>query len=154
MLEKTITLYTPSNMYDKEIIKNQEMLKNKLLCTFVQVEDLNYFIEDITSRHSILYGKIFVLEVKDSEELACTYNLEEPNIDTLPDNTILVHRKKTSNTLYTINALNELIKELNGGVVDTRFRVNWNHYKNTILLTTQGNLKLVKTKIYEIRNVQ
>ena len=28
----------------------------------------------------------------------------------LPENTILVHRKKETNTLYTINALNELIK--------------------------------------------
>jgi len=153
MLEKTTTLYSPSDMYDKDIIENQEMLKNKLLCTFVHHNDLEHFIEDITSRHSILYGKIFVLEIKNSDELACTYNLEEPNIDTLPENTILVHRKKETNTLYTINALNELIKSLNEGVVDTRFRIDWKHYRNTVLLTTQGDLKFLKTKIYEIRNV-
>jgi hypothetical protein len=39
-------------------------------------------------------------------------------------NTILVHRKKETNTLYTINALNELIKKLNGGVVDIAYKVN------------------------------
>ena len=153
MLEKTTTLYSPSDMYDKEILENQEMLKNKLLCTFVHLDDLENFIQDITSRHSILYGKIFVLAIKDSEELACTYNLEEPNIDTLPDNTILVHRKKISNSLYTINALNELIKSLNGGVVDTGFRVDWKHYRNTILLTTQGELKFLRTTIHKIINV-
>jgi hypothetical protein len=62
----------------------------------------------------------------------------------------LVHRKKESNTLYTINALNELIKSLNGGVVDTRFQIDWQHYKNTILLTQQNELKQLRTKIHEI----
>jgi hypothetical protein len=62
----------------------------------------------------------------------------------------LVHRKKESNTLYTINALNELIKSLNGGVVDTRFQIEWQHYKNTILLTQQNELKELKTKIHQI----
>jgi hypothetical protein len=62
----------------------------------------------------------------------------------------LVHRKKESNTLYTINALNELIKKLNGGVVDTRYQVDWQHYKNTILLTQQNELRQLKTKIYKI----
>jgi len=61
-----------------------------------------------------------------------------------------VHRKKESNTLYTINALNELIKKLNGGVVDTRYQVDWQHYKNTILLTQQNELRQLKTKIYKI----
>jgi hypothetical protein len=72
------------------------------------------------------------------------------NIANIPENTILVHRKKESNTLYTINALNELIKKLNGGVVDTRYQVDWQHYKNTILLTQQNELRQLKTKIYKI----
>jgi hypothetical protein len=67
----------------------------------------------------------------------------------LPENTILVHRKKDSNTLYTINALNELIKGLNNGIVDTRYPINWQHYKNTILLTQHDELKQLKTKIYK-----
>jgi len=39
---------------------------------------------------------------------------------------------------------------LNGGIVDTKFRINWQHYRNTILLTQQGDLKLLKTKIHKI----
>jgi hypothetical protein len=97
-----------------------------------------------------MYDKIFVLEVKDNNEYVLTYNIEMANIANIPDNTILVHRKKESNTLYTINALNELIKKLNGGVVDTRFQVDWQHYKNTILLTQQNELRQLKTKIYKI----
>jgi hypothetical protein len=72
------------------------------------------------------------------------------NVNELPENTILVHRKKDSNTLYTINALNELIKNLNGGVVDTKFPIEWQHYRNTILLTQHSELKQLKTKIFKI----
>jgi len=38
-------------------------------------------------------------------------------------NTISLHRKKITNTLYTINALNELIKTINNGVLDTKYQV-------------------------------
>lgn len=140
-------------MYNRDLDETLEMANNKLLCTFVPVDEIDPFIEKLTSRYSIMYNKVFILNVRDSEEYACTYNLEQPDINNIPNNTISVHRKKESNTLYTINALNELIKSLNGGVVDTRFRVNWKHYRNTILLTTQGELKFLRTKIYEIKNV-
>ena len=153
MLEKDTILYSPFDMYDIDTIESQEMLKNKLLCTFVPTEEIDYFIADLTQKHTILYNKIFILNIKDSDEVACTYNLDEMSIDSIPPNTILVHRKKETNTLYTINALNELIKSLNGGVVDTRFRVDWQHYRNTVLLTTQGELRSLKTRIHEIKNV-
>jgi hypothetical protein len=123
---------------------------NKLYCTFIPEEGIDAFISAISSQYTILYNKIFVLEVKNSGEFVCTYNVDQPNINAIPEDTILVHRKKETNTLYTINALNELIKELNSGVVDTRFKINWQHYKNTILLTQQGELKFLKTKIYKI----
>ena len=80
----------------------------------------------------------------------CTYNIDLLNVNEIPQNTILLHRKKESNTLYTINALNELIKKLNGGVVDKKFPIEWKHYRNTILLTQHDELKQLKTKIYKI----
>ena len=104
-------------------------------------------------RSVILYNKIFILHVKSNDEYVCTYNVDQVNINEIPTNTILVHRKKESNTLYTINALNELIKTLNNGVVDTRYKIDWQHYKNTILLTQQQELKLLRTKIYKIVEV-
>mgnify|MGYP005994703893 CR=1 FL=1 len=146
-------LYNLFDMYNRDLDETLEMANNKLLCTFVPTNEIDTFIEDLTSRYSIMYNKVFILSVRDSEEYACTYNLEQPDINNIPANTISVHRKKESNTLYTINALNELIKSLNGGVVDTRFRVDWKHYRNTILLTTQGELRFLRTKIYEIKNV-
>ena len=91
-----------------------------------------------------------VLFVKSTNEYVITYNVDQGNVSSIPANTILVHRKKESNTLYTINALNDLIKKLNGGAVDPSFRINWQHYRNCILLTQHGEVKQLNTKIYKI----
>jgi hypothetical protein len=125
-------------------------LNNKLFCTFTQENLIEDIISDLSYKYTILYNKIFVLEVKDNNEYVITYNIDLTNLANIPLNTILVHRKKESNTLYTINALNELIKKLNGGVVDPKFKIDWLNYKNTILLTQQNELKLLRTKIHKI----
>jgi hypothetical protein len=148
-MEQTTTLYSPFDIYDRET-SNIGDVQNKLFCTFVPLNEVDSFIKEITSEYTILYNKIFVLHIKSNDEYVCTYNVDQPNINNIPENTILVHRKKESNTLYTINALNELIKSLNEGIVDTNFRINWQHYKNTVLLTQQGDLKLLRTKIHQI----
>ena len=106
-----------------------------------------------------MYNKIFVLHIKSNNEYVCTYNIDQGNSSSsldqnqLPLNTIMVHRKKDTNTLYTINALNELIKKLNGGVVDTKFPIDWKHYKNCVLLTQHDELKQLNTKIHKIIEV-
>ena len=154
MNEHTI-LNNPNNMYKVDDFINFNTLNirdlnNRLFCTFTTLEDLDSLIEGLNLKYKIMYNKIFVLHVKSNNEYVCTYNIEQGNISEIPPNTILVHRKKDSNTLYTINALNELIKCLNGGVVDTKFPIEWQHYKNTILLTQHDELKQLKTKIYKI----
>ena len=132
---------------------NIDTLNNKLFCTFTQLEHLDELISSLNNTYSIMYDKIFVLYVKDNDEYVCTYNVDQGNVNAIPDNTILVHRKKEFNVLYTINSLNELIKSLNGGVVNSNYRINWQHYQNTILLTQHGELKQLKTKIHKIVNL-
>ena len=129
----------------------QEQLKNKLFCTFTAKDRLDATLDTITSEYVIMYGKIFVLESEDSDEYLCTYNIEVEQSSTrvLPS-TILLHRKKESNTLYTINSLNILIKSLNEGVLDTTFKIDWQNYKNTILLTQGEDLRRLSTKIFKI----
>jgi hypothetical protein len=97
-----------------------------------------------------MYNKMFVLHIKSNNEYVLTYNIDQGNIDSIPENTILVHRKKEHNVLYTINSLNELIRRLNGGVVDPKFPIDWRHYKNSILLTQNGELKQLQTRIFKI----
>jgi hypothetical protein len=131
------------------------MVGNKLFCTFVAPSKLDETLNILTNKYSILYDKIFVLESIDTDELILTYNIDVVNTNSknaLP-NTILLHRKKESNTLYTINALNALIKELNGGVLDTNYKVKWEDHRNVILLTQEGGLRKVHTKIHNIVKV-
>jgi hypothetical protein len=149
-MEPVMTFDLPYDIYGADNPINLSDLNNKLFCTFTTLDNMEDLIDSLQSKYTIMYNKIFVLEVKNNNEFVLTYNIDHGNISSIPENTILVHRKKESNTLYTINALNELIKSLNGGVVDTRFPINWNHYRNTILLTQQNELRQLKTKIHQI----
>jgi hypothetical protein len=146
ILQENKHMYTG---YDFDSINTRDV-NNKLFCTFTTIEELDELVNAITKAYSIMYNKMFVLYVKSTDEYVVTYNVEQGNVDSIPLNTILVHRKKETNTLYTINALNDLIKKLNGGVVDPSYRVNWQHYKNCILLTNHNELKQLNTKVYKI----
>jgi len=149
ILDNPQHMYKVDDFIDFDPLKIHD-LNNKLFCTFTTLEDLDSLLDGLTSKYKIMYNKIFVLYIKSNNEYVCTYNIDQGNISEIPSNTILVHRKKDSNTLYTINALNELIKTLNGGVVNTRFPIDWQHYRNTIMLTQDNELKQLRTKIYRI----
>lgn len=137
--------------YDFDIPHNNIVdVNNKLFCTFVSEPDIDILVSSIANAYTIMYNKMFVLFIKSTGEYVITYNVEQGNVDMIPENTILVHRKKETNTLYTINALNTLIKALNGGVVDPKFKVDWQHYRNCILLTQGNELRQLNTKVYKI----
>jgi hypothetical protein len=136
--------------YDIDHNFNAADMSNKLFCTFSSEENLEETLSTIQSKYKIIYNKIFVLYSKSQDEYIVTYNIEFGNISNFLENTILVHRKKESNTLYTINSLNRLIESLNGGVLDVNYRVDWNDYKNCILLTKGNELKRVNTKLFRI----
>ena len=136
-------------MYDYNTT-DSDYMNNRLFATFTQQETIDDLINNLSLSYDIMYKKMFVLFIKSTNEYVITYNVEQGNVNSIPSNTILVHRKKESNTLYTINALNDLIKKLNGGVVDQSYKVNWQHYRNCILLTQQGEVKQLNTKIFKI----
>jgi len=131
------------------------MMKTQLLCTFSKKQELEEKLDVIIKCNDILFDKIYVFQnVKDYQQLMCTYNVEydEDFIQGIPD-TISLHRKKNSNTLYTINALNDLIRELNGGKLDKSFPINWDNYRNCLLLTSETGVNKINTKIHKIVKV-
>ena len=130
-------------------------MNNRLYCTFVEHDEVKETSEKIQSSYKVLFDKIFVLESLDGEKIMLTYNVDMGNSQksNIIDNTILVHRKKQTNTLYTINALNELIKSLNNGVLDKSYSINWDDYRNCILLVQADGYKKIYTKIKEIINL-
>ena len=143
--EPQIDIY---NQYD--FITETDFMNNRLFATFTQQDLIEGLINELSSTYNIMYKKMFVLFIKSTNEYVITYNVEQGNVNTIPENTILVHRKKESNTLYTINALNDLIKKLNNGEIDPTYKIEWQNYKNCVLLTQQGEVKQLNTKIYKI----
>ena len=130
-------------------------MNNRLYCTFTTIDAYEEVANTIQTSYVILFNKIFVLENLDGDKIMLTYNVDMNNSSTnnIIDNTILVHRKKQTNTLYTINALNELIKSLNNGVLDKRFPIEWNNYRNCILLVQTEGFSKIDTKVKEIINL-
>lgn len=127
-------------------------MNTQLLCTFTTREDLKDTLHKIRETYHIIYNYIYVLQNKTNlDELFVTYNIDTNyKIYNPLSGTILIHRKKESNTLYTINALNELIKEENGGKLDKSFVLDWEKFRNCIILTNPIGTKRISTRIYEI----
>tara|TARA_R110000822_G_scaffold197202_3_gene335127 strand:+ start:1436 stop:1639 length:204 start_codon:yes stop_codon:yes gene_type:complete len=64
--------------------------------------------------------------------------------------TITINRKKDTETLYSINALNALIREQNDGVLDKAYRVDWAQFTNRLLLTNRdGSFRNVEIKLLQ-----
>ena len=128
-------------------------MKTKLLCTFTNIDDHIDEIENVKLHYEIVYNKVYVLQDEDNlDKLLLTYNINQDtfSLDNFYRNTISVHRKKDSNTLYTINSLNALVRSLNGGVVDNNFIINWDDYRNTVLLVDDDSYRKIKTKLFKI----
>ena len=128
-------------------------MKSQLLATFTTKDNLDDTIKKITDAYTIIFSKIYVLQNENNvNELICTYNVDTQNgVDyNKVVGTISLHRKKYSNTLYTINALNECIKNLNNGVMDTKFMIPWENFKNMLMVTNSDGLNKINTRIYKI----
>lgn len=127
-------------------------MQTQLLCTFTKRDELQPILEKIRQTYTIVYNYIYVLQNKSNlDELYITYNIDTQYKPTTPlKDTILVHRKKQSNTLYTINALNELVKEENGGKLDKSFEIDWEKFRNTIIVTNTEGTKKLSTRIFEV----
>ena len=131
-------------------------MKTQLLCTFTIQDRLKPTIDLIISCHDVLFDKIYIFNnQKDMSQLICTYNIPN-NQDNFIEgmDTIALHRKKQSNTLYTINALNEVVANLNNGIIDSKFVVPWENYRNTLLITNTEGLNRISTRIYKIIKIE
>ncbi len=129
-------------------------MRTQLLCTFTNEESFENIVDTILKTYELFSRKIFILKLEPSKELVISYNIIPANENSFLPNTIMVHRKKESNTMYTINALNRLISDLNGGVVDKSFQIDWDIYRNSVILTNGDSYKVLKTSLFRIVDVQ
>jgi len=122
-------------------------LKTQLLCTFAHRKDLDLISDYITKSYTVAERRIFVFADADNKnDLYLTYNIERGAFTKTP-NTISIHRKKETNTLYTVNALNTIIVKANNGVLDKTFVINWETYRNSLLLTSDNDLRPISLEL-------
>jgi hypothetical protein len=125
---------------------------NKIFTTFTSKDNLEQTLDKIKINYTILYSKIFVFSSPETEEFICTYNVDQNNCTKLHiiENTLLLHRKKATKTLFSINAIN-ILNEMhpeNGG------EIKWEDYKESILLTRRGVFTVVPIQLHDIIFVQ
>lgn len=125
----------------------------QLICLFTTEPDIDHTVLLVSKTYEVIYKRIFILSIEESEELVCSFNVEKGNIRKQLPGAMLVHRKKETNTLYTINSLNALIRKDNNGIVDANFSVDWAQYSNSLLVTSNNELKVLKTKVFQIINL-
>jgi hypothetical protein len=131
-------------------------MNTQLLCLFTTKEELDKSYNFIITNYTLTNPNIFVLESKSRpEELLITFNVEKGSAAIPSDwKTILVHRKKQSNTIYTINALNEVVKSKTGGQVDNSYMIDWEEFRNCILTTSNIGYKKIPTKVFKSFNTE
>ena len=131
------------------------MSDTQLLCTFTYQPKIDQTLSEIVETYEVSRDQIFVLKnMREPEELFCTYNVDNENYNSYLDKTISIHRKKETNTLYTINALNQLILHLNDGVLDKSFPIPWEDYENSLLVTDSGDFSKIDTTLEDIVNIE
>lgn len=130
-------------------------MKNILLCTFVRGYMIDSTIDDLADIYGDIFdnNRIFLFSTNDKKTYILSYNLLTDSQINFYDNTVLVHRKKETNTMYTINALNELIKNLNNGVLDKNYQIEWELYRNSLLVSNNGGFKAIPTTLKKIYNI-
>ena len=125
-----------------------EKNKSLILCTFSRKENLK-------STKNFIFAKfnpksIIVYRDKDYSQFMLFYDVDATvDFKTGVNGTIMVHHKTSSNTYFTINALNLLVKEELGTVVPNH-EIKWDDYINKFILSstnTEENAELNKLNL-------
>ena len=132
-----------------------------LLATFCKARNVRTTIDLIMDNFELVGNKIFVLQDEsDKFKKILTYNIVKGDklFSNIVKNTISLHLKKDINSLYTLNALIEVIRSQNNGELDEKFSVDWEDYKNTVLVTYKEDdgtnvLRKINTRLISVVNV-
>jgi hypothetical protein len=130
------------------------IVQKQLLCTFSNSSQYTSVLSEISQQYTLVDNKIFIFANENNlRELYLTFNVEKSEQNNRYKGTISIHRKKQTNTLYTLNAMNKLIADENNGVYDKNFQLNWDLYKNSIILTNDIGVKIIPLKLFSISEI-
>lgn len=125
----------------------------QLLCTFSKKDTYQEEMESLAKYYTICDNKIYVLQSgANGDDIFLTFNALKTGGE-FYRNTMSVHRKKEYNIIYSINALNELIKEENNGVMSSSYKIAWDNYRNCFITARDGKVKITPTKLLKIYKI-
>jgi hypothetical protein len=131
-----------------------------LLASFLKTEsedEVQAEVEFIVNNTDITNSLIFLLQDKDDpEKKIITYNaiVEKGKPFNPRLFTMRMHRKKQTNTLYTINALNKAVALQHDGQTGKHLKLDWSEYENSILLTTGSKLTVHPVEVSKIFKIE
>ena len=124
-------------------------MERVLLLCFSNTEDYRNQLQEIREIFRPEEG-IFILDSENENEVFITFNT---SYNFRMGGYIKVNKNKSTNTIFTIDALNALaVREI--GKISRDFVPDWEKYRNSLLLIRDGELYIAKTKIKEIIKIE
>jgi len=134
--------------------------RGALLASFIMTdseEQIQEEVEYIVNNIEITNNLIFLLEEKENPlKKIITYNAVVEKGKSFNERlfTMRMHRKKQTNTLYTINALNAAVASQHEGKTGKDLKLDWTQYENSILLTAGKELKVHSVQVSKIFKIE
>jgi hypothetical protein len=131
-----------------------------LLASFINSADDEIImteVEHIVNHINLTSKFIFLLaDLKNPDKRILTYNaIIEKGKGLNPRlYTMRVHRKKQSNTLYTINALNLAVAEQHEGKTGKDLKLDWETYRDSLLLANGKELQVYPIEVRKIFKIE
>lgn len=121
--------------------------KTLLLASFLKPEYIDFFLNKLKKKFGIKKEFVFFFKIENGDYLI-TYKIKvdfENKIDIKKElpKTVQIHKK--GDTIFTINALNKLIEKesgLVGNINHKDFKIDWEKYKNKIILLRGDELEI------------
>jgi hypothetical protein len=126
--------------------------KGLIIGTFVSKNKILSFLEELKTKFYINIDRVFVYSISSNEkEYLVTFKTFDKDkfIKNLKGSTIM-HVK--NNCIFSINALNRLIELENLNIDEKPYNeieINWDEYKDKLIIITNGNLN-----IYNISKIE
>jgi hypothetical protein len=127
--------------------------KEVLIGTFVNKHKILSFIEKVKNLTKMNTDKIyvFIIEGNSNEYLVTFKSYSNKGLINKLYNSTVLHVK--NGCLFSINALNEMIKEEKGDTIQNHkdYLIDWSKFKNKLMIMTSGKLRLYNiSKIEDI----
>lgn len=127
------------------------MAKSILLASFIKQLDLNEALTKIKATVGLTSRDLFVFSSSTIDDYIVTYNInsEYANLkfSSIWPDTISIHRKRDTNTLFSINAMNRIIQSKNNGELNPNYKINWAEYRNCFLLIRNGRINIIPIEL-------